>query len=594
MKKLRAGLVFLALGLCAAVASAQDSGNLLEKLKFSDVATLQSESLVLMRDGVKLSTFVFLPRESKGKRLPVVLIRTPYALEMEPGKDPFARTLFENGYAIVVQHERGLHKSEGEYHFLPETRNDGADTLTWIASQPWSNGKVGTYGCSSSAENQLALSGVKHPAHKAAIARSAGAGIGSYAGNTTRGLFYKGGVPQIGPWAWWYGAYGHRNPEETTVDPFEKNPRGREHLPSAEILDTLNIPNTDFSRFMRLSPADAAWNGTGHLQETDRPRVPTLHVNGWYDVGAQETVQMFEHLQSTPNQYLIMAPTEHCAMEKATETTMVGERPMGDGRYDYQALYLNWFNHWLKGEKNDVLRQPKVTVAVMGAGRWVTADRWPLPGTQSQTYVLSAERGANSLFGDGRLGAGSDSSRPWDELIADPRMPVQSRGGGCCDPDASRDQREVEARNDVLVYSSEPLKTGLSVVGEIGVTLFVSANVKDTDLALKLVDVYPDGRAFNLYDTMLRMRYRDGFTAPKLMADGEVYEVHIKGLVTGNYFAAGHRIRLEVAGSNFPNFERNLNTGGRNDDETQPQVATIRIHHTPERASRIEIPVKLD
>lgn len=584
------------------------SASLLESVGLADVATLQREIMVPMADGVRLSTYVFLPLDAGSKRLPTVLIRTPYGMMLGLKSNTFVRLLLQNGFAVVMQNERGTQWSEGEFHFLPGVKSDGARTLTWIAEQRWSNGNVGTYGCSSAGENQLALASEGHPAHKAAIAKSAGAGVGTVAGDS-RGLFYKGGVPQIGPWAHWYAVHGHTdryklpsnlsadqrariidaNPLERG-DPFANQPNALWHLPSQDILKAIGAPASDFDRFVGLSPADNAWNASGHMRKGERAKVPMLHVNGWYDVGAYETVKLFEHLQDDPNQFLVMAPTSHCAMERATEQTRVGEREVGDGRLDYYELYMKWFDYWLKGEKNDVLEWPRVTASVMASNRWVKGDRWPLSGSKPVTYHLSSAGGANSLFGYGRLARQTGSAAPWSEFRSDPFNPVPSKGAGCCDPNAVQDQRSVEARNDVLVYSTEPLSAPLSVVGEIDTTLYVSVDVPDADIAVKLVDVYPDGRAFNLYDTILRLRYRDGVDQPRLLQKDQVYEVKISGLITSNHFPAGHRVRLEVAGSNFPNFERNLHTGARNFDETKGAVATVRVHQSAQYPSRIELP----
>ncbi len=603
----------LSYALCSFALGAQPVANeqkapLLESVGLADVATLQREIMVPMADGARLSTYILLPLDAGSQRLPTVLIRTPYSMTLNLKNNTFIRLLLQNGFAVIIQNERGTQWSEGEFHFLPGVKSDGAQTLTWIAEQRWSNGNVGTYGCSSSAENQLALASEGHPAHKAAIAKSAGAGVGTIAGDS-RGLFYKGGVPQIGPWAHWYAVYGQTNryklPNHLSAaervriidanpvqpgDPFADQPNALWHLPSQDILNALGAPATDFDRFVRLSPADAAWNASGHMRKGERLKVPMLHVNGWYDVGAYETVKMFENRQDDANQFLIMAPTSHCAMERATEQTRVGEREVGDGRLDYHALYLKWFDHWLKGAKNDVLERPRVTASVMASNRWVNGDRWPLSESKPVTYHLSSAGGANSLFGDGRLAQQPGSTAPWSELRSDPFNPVPSKGAGCCDPSAAQDQRSVEARNDVLVYSTEPLSAPLSVVGDVDATLYVSVDVPDADIAVKLVDVYPDGRAFNLYDTILRLRYRDGVDQPRLLQKDQVYEIKISGLITSNHFAAGHRVRLEVAGSNFPNFERNLHTGGRNFDESKGNVATIRVHQSARYPSRIELP----
>jgi putative CocE/NonD family hydrolase len=533
-------------------------------------------------------------------------------------RELFGRAV-RQGYAIVVQNERGTEWSEGRHRFLAGARNDGYDALTWIASQPWSNGRVGTIGCSSSAEHQLALGATNHPALRAMIPMSAGAGIGAIPGVASQGLFYKGGVPQLGPWAGWYAEYGQTDrpklPKDLDqgerirlADYFSAYPKpeperflpsvtgalsgkadagGLWHLPSGDVLKSAGTPTTDFDSFMTMSPVDVRWLAIDFIRGDDRPRVPMLHVNGWHDVGAFETVKLYEFLAGVPNQYLIMAPTSHCAMTRATVKYQTGERPIGNAALPYVDLFLAWFDHWLKDGPAAVLERPKVQAFLEGADRWLSLASLPAPGAQATRFYLSSTGHAQSVKGDGMLTTERSSGTTPDSLVSDPANPVPSRGGGCCDRDAVRDQRPVEARSDVLVYSTAPLTAGLAVVGEVKATLYVSSSALDTDVAVKLVDVYPDGRAFNLYDAMQRLRYRDGFDRPLPLERGKVYPVEITGLVAGNYFGPGHRIRIEIAGSNFPNFERNLQTGGRNYDEKDPVVAVNRIHP----GSYLEMPV---
>jgi putative CocE/NonD family hydrolase len=363
------------------------------------------------------------------------------------------------------------------------------------------------------------------------------------------------------------------------------------HLPSMDILRAAGVPETDYDRLITMSPVGVRWLGIDFIRNGDHPRVPALHVNGWHDVGAYETIKLFEYLAQAPNQYLIMAPTPHCAMLGATERTMAGERLVGDARLPYEDLFAQWFDAWLKDPPGAAPSRPKVQVFLEGANRWITAPSWPVPNTTSTRFYLRSDGRAQSRAGTGRLAVDEPNAEPADSFRSDPSNPVPSRGGGCCDRDAVRDQRPVEDRRDVLVYSTEPLRTGLAVVGEIKGVLYLSSSALDTDLAVKLVDVYPDGRAFNLYDAMVRVRYRNGFDRPAPMEPGTIYPVEVTGLVAGNYFGPGHRIRIEVASSNFPNFERNLQTGGANYDETHPVVATNRIHHDAAHRSYFEFPV---
>lgn len=521
----------------AAKSAAAQRADLLQRMGVADLATMERMIMVPMRDGVRLATAVIRPRA--GDKLPTVLVRTPYLKEGEVRSPLFAR-LVREGYAVVIQNERGTEWSEGTHRFLAGARTDGYDALTWIAAQPWSNGRVGTIGCSSSAEDQLGLAAMNHPAHRAMIPMSAGAGIGAIPGVSSQGLFYKGGVPQLGPWAGWYVGSGHANRPKLPAgisqderirlaDFYSSDPKPEAerygvgsvsgairgdstlgvlgYLPSRDVLRASGAPETDFDTFMTMSPTDVRWLAIDFIRDGDKPKVPALHVNGWHDVGAFETVKLFEYLRDVPNQYFLQS----------------------NGR-------------------------------------------------------------AQGLKGTGRLILEAPGEQPADTVVSDPMHPVPSRGGGCCDRDAVRDQRQVEARSDVLIYSTDPLKDGIAVMGDVKVMLYVSSSALDTDVGIKLVDVYPDGRAFNLYDAMQRLRYREGYDRAVPLEPGKVYPVEITGLVAGNYFAPGHRIRIEVAGSNFPNFERNLQTGGNNYDETRGVVAINRVHHAGGKASYIELP----
>jgi uncharacterized protein len=571
-------------------------------------ATLQREIMVPMRDGVRLSTAVVLPNEPAAP-LPTILIRTPYNKdgELEGWK---LKTLVPRGYAFVIQNERGTGWSEGKHQFLAGAREDGYDTISWIVSQPWSNGKVGTLGCSSTAEHQLALAAMNHPAHKAMIAMGPGSAIGELPGWRTMGSFYKGGVPMI-EWAHWYLDNGapSRPQLPTDLSPDERarvadmyspwpsrqtvlrlmalNTQSELELPTQDILRRIGVPQGDFDTFIKLSPADAKWRQYDYIREGDHPRVPALYIDAWHDSAGPGTVKLFEYVQHTPNQFLIVAPTGHCAMQSATESTVVGERLMGDARYDYTTLVEKWFDHWLKDEPNDVLNRPKIQMFMMGANAWKTYSAWPVPGAKPLRLFLHSEGHANSMLGNGRLSTMESAHESPDAFVSDPLHPVPSSGGG--DDHQVQDQSAVEMRDDVLVYSTDVLTTGVALTGEAQVVVYVSSTTPDADLAIKLVDVYPDGKAYNVSETMLRLRYRDGYDKPTLMKPGEIYRVALPVMLTSNYFPPGHRIRIQLAGSNFPLYERNLQTGGRNYDETQPRVATIHIHHRAGQLSFIEL-----
>jgi putative CocE/NonD family hydrolase len=561
-----------------------------------------------MRDGVRLATIVIRP--TADGRYPALLVRSPYPNTSLDRFGGLFKALFEKEYAVVLQNERGSEWSEGEFGFLAGTTADGQDTLDWIARQEWSNGRVGMHGCSSTAENQLKLAAIGHPALRACVPMSSGAGIGDIPGaEGTRGLFYRGGVPMLGTWALWHGPYGVRHrPKLPDVAADELNRIMRRYStsvpdfrvpdyaaalakslaepPSGEVLRRMGSPLTGLEEFI-ASPTDPSWDSVDLIDASHTGATPSINVNGWLDVGAFETVKLFEFQQHHPDQYLIMAPTGHCQMTRTAKDAKLGDRPVGDTTFDYDEIFTAWFDRWLRDEPDAWKPMPKVRVFLMGAGTWLTGETWPLPDTRERSLYLGSNAGAATLWGDGALrqepgAAGSD------EFRADPRNPVPSIGGdlGTGGPVVA-DQRPVECRADVLVYSTQALEQPISFVGDVTAELYVSADVPDADVFVKLVDVYPGGTAYNLAETALRLRYRDDIANPASLEPGQVYRVELRGITTANYFAPGHQVRIEIAGSSFPNADRNWHTGGRNDLASDGPVAHLTLHHGGDRASRI-------
>ncbi|HZD03930.1 MAG TPA: CocE/NonD family hydrolase, partial [Longimicrobiales bacterium] len=358
-------------------------------------------------------------------------------------------------------------------------------------------------------------------------------------------------------------------------------------------------------RMIQRTPDDPAWYEGGLYHDDEPFGVPSLWFMSWYDVSIGPNLALFNHVRRSAedpevreNQYAMVAPVTHCGYTRATEDTQVGERSVGDARWDYDDLVFAWFDHWLKSEANGLVDTlPRVRYYTMGSNRWQTAGSWPPEGMTAVEYYLDSDGGANTLHGDGRLatsGPGADDNP--DTFTYDPMDPVVSHGGNvCCIGGAiqagSFDQRGMEERPDILVYSSEPLAEDLEVSGPVEVTLYVSSDARDTDFTVKLLDVYPDGRAYNLDETIQRARYREGYDRQVFMEPGQVYELGVSPMSTSNLFQAGHRIRIEVSSSNFPRFTRNLNTGGRNYDESEGVVAHNRVHHSSRYPSRIVLPV---
>jgi len=596
--------------------------------------TWEKEIFVPMRDGVNLSTDVLLPRNASGKKLPTVLIRTPYDKERVEWllQKRVLEKFLEHGYAVVLQQERGHWFSEGVYDdYLAGASTDGVDTLDWIIEQPWSNGRVGTFGCSSSGEQQWPMAARNHPAHTAMLPLASGTAVGAVPGNDTQGAIYRGGVPQSGLWIWWYGdmvpterlvlppkttqeqrirlrtGYSfqpvpqfYKLREDGSLDWLNRKvdfPTAMSHLPSKDALRAFGGPLTPFDKYVTWAPADPRWKAVPFIQGDARPRVPAIHYSTWHDIGVGETTRLFKHLQEvgTPNQYLVIGAGPHCELEEEPKFAdyTFGDLALGDIRYrgrddGFQKLWVDWFDHWLAGKKNGVLDMPRVQLMVMNGG-WVMGSKWPLPQTRWTPLYLGPAAGEPGVDA-GQLvwmppASGSHS------FVYDPAQPTPSRGGGCCEIQAAVDQRPVEARRDVLVYSTPPLEAPVTVAGPVTVTLHVSSSAKDTDFMVKLVDVFPDGKAINLADDAFRMRYREGFDrSVRMTADG-TYRITLSNMVTAVKFGRGHRIRLEVASANFPSMERNLNTGGNNYDETTWVVARNTVHFGGEQASQILLPV---
>jgi uncharacterized protein len=580
----------------------------------ADTARYRVDYVMLpMRDGVRLATVVVRPRAAG--RYPTLLVRTPYQVTSFPEKSgPMHTAQFKSDYVLIVQNERGSEWSEGEFGLLTGTTADAQDTLDWVSAQEWSNGRAGLYGCSSTAENQLKLAAIGHPALRACVAMSSGAGIGDIPGaEGSKGLFYRGGVPMIKAWALWFGPSGirHRPKLPATADGDELSRIFRRYLvsapsfrdpeyaralekstrqpPSGQVLRRMGAPMTGYETYLAEGPAGPAWREVDLIDAGHTGATPSLNINGWMDIGAYETVKLFEFQQHHPDQYLIMAPTEHCAMLATGPDARLGDRPMGDTRFPYDEIVISWFDRFLRDEPAQWQPMPKVQVFLMGAATWLTGESWPLPETEERTLFLASAKSANTLWGDGTLvpAPGAPGGAGKDEFIADPHNPVPSMGGGLAMDSVCVDQRDAECRADVLVYSTPVLDEPVSIVGDVRAELYVSADVDDADVFVKLVDVYPDGTAYNLASSCLRLRCRDGFGKPAEVVPGEIYRIEITGITTANYFPPGHQVRIEIAGSNFPVADRNWHGGGRNDLASDGPVAHITLHHGAGHASAL-------
>ncbi|MDF2158592.1 CocE/NonD family hydrolase [Algoriphagus sp. CAU 1675] len=599
--------------------------SLLDQLE--EVAIVDQKVMMPMRDGNRLATDIYRPKTDEP--VPIVFSRTPYNFNTYGDGELRTRTLqtalewVKKGYAYVVQNERGRFFSEGEWDILGTPLTDSYDAFDWMAKQSWSNGKIGTLGCSSTAEWQMAAASLDHPALAALVPQGFGAGVGRIGEYFEQGNWYRGGAGQMLFTAWLYGTqhdplaprlqkgisqedllrlqrFYDMAPEYPRVDWKE----GLAHLPVQDIIKNVNGPRGIYEEMITRKPNDARWY-QGGLYHDDMPfDKPSFWFVSWYDVSTSPNLALYNHVRENAlskkardNQYLVIAPVLHCSYTRATENTIVGERSVGDARLNYDEIITAWFDLWLKGDdKGAIAKMPKVTYYTMGSNKWQSSDVWPPASAKMTTFYLDSEGNANTRNGDGKLVSKLPKKGNKDTFKYDPMNPVNSYGGNvCCTGNAvqggSFDQSEMELRDDILVYTSEPLEEGVEISGFIESYLYLSSDVKDTDVTIKLIDVYPDGKAYNLDETIQRVRYRESYEKEVWMEEGKVYEVKMTPMSTSNFFEKGHRIRIEISSSNFPRFDRNMNTGGNNYDETEGVIATNSIHHGGIHPSKIVLPM---
>jgi putative CocE/NonD family hydrolase len=631
-----AGLIFAqGRGGGADQAKVREERNKMEA-ELESVAIIERKVMVPMRDGKRMAADIYRPKDTS-KKYGTIFNRTPYNFNWWDVRTGAPRSMqaeldaVKRGYAYVSMNERGHFFSEGNYDILGPPLTDGVDEFNWMSSQSWSNGKIGTIGCSSTAEWQMGVAGMNIPSFAAMIPQGFGAGVGKVGPYYEQGNWYRGGAVQMLFIAWITGEQNQVRPmfppnasqedlirESKSFDLAQQLPpvdwsKALRYLPVMDIIKSVDGPHGIFADKMpvdtggamiKRTPNDPAWY-KGGLWHEDRPiNVPGFWFMSWYDVSIGPNLAAYNSTRKNARpeignqQYAVIAPTLHCSYKRAMEDTKVGERSMGDARLDYDEMTYGWFDHFLKGEDNHILeKMPKVKYFVMGANKWETSDTWPPKGATPLTFYLASAGKANTLNGDGTLASGPPNVDKADGFIYDPREPVSSYGGNvCCTGNAVQggafDQRKMEERPDILVYTTEPFKEGTEVSGPIDVTLYVSSDVKDTDFTVKLIEVGPNGPAYNLDETIQRVRYRNGYDKPiAFMEKGKVYKVTLQPMTTSNYFAAGHSIRIEVSSSNFPRFDRNLNTGGNNYDETEGVVAHNEVHHSRQYPSSVTVSV---
>ncbi|MFQ5879286.1 MAG: CocE/NonD family hydrolase [Dehalococcoidia bacterium] len=574
----------------------------------------------MMRDGVTLYADVYRP-EAAG-RFPVLVMRLPYnkdlfGLDVERG---FGHYFAHRGYMVVMQDTRGRFSSEGDFYPLIHEAEDGYDTIEWAAQLPWGDGRVGTVGQSYYGATQYLLAPTRPP-HLVACAP-----ISAPSDWWESWIYHSGGVFELG----WLITYTIGMAADTARR-LGRMERLHELLPyfgvgeesAVAFEEAIRMPLSQeayrklpvsawgeiladiapFFRYYLSHPDDGPyWWQLNLRQKHHLMTVPMYHIGSWYDIFLEGTIQHYLGLReqaATPEaraaQKMIIAPWPHLGRPRpyTDPHTEAGEADFGpEAAIELQDLTLRWFDYWLKGVQNGIMEEPPVTVFVMGDNVWRQEEEWPPARARYTPYYLHSGSGANTLSGDGVLSPVPPVDEPPDHYTYDPEDPTPTRGGNnLVIPAGVYDQRPVETRPDVLVYTSDVLTQDLEVTGPLAAKLFAASSAPDTDFAAKLVDVRPDGYAHNVQDGILRTRYRFSKTHPSPLKPGEVYEFTIDLWATSYVFKAGHRLRLEVASANFPRFDRNLNVREHPLLATQGQPAQQTVFHDASRPSHILLPV---
>ncbi|MGH9718695.1 MAG: CocE/NonD family hydrolase [Bryobacteraceae bacterium] len=560
-------LILLAAGLQILPAAATAPPHVLKRL----------DARIPMRDGVRLAANIFRP--DPRARVPTILIRTPYSKgnELSASHHPFV----ERGYAVVVQDVRGRYASEGAFRPLDQEPEDGYDTLSWIASQPWSNGRIGMMGGSYVGIVQWKVAVLNHPNLRAISPVVSGS-------DDYRDRFYSpGGALKLGHRLLWM----RENLRAHNYQPPDFN-RFVLHIPLRTI-DRFTTGQTSemLQRVLDHPSYDGFWQSVSVRGKLSGLRVPVLAFGGWFDNFVEGDLEAFAAQPATSPYRLVVGAWPH---NMSIPFDGIDYGP--SAAQPVRTMQIEWFDHWLKDSPAPLPAGPRLKIFVMGANRWREESGWPLAHARVTPYYLHAHSGAGSLSGDGTLSLRRPRREAPDRFVYDPRNPVPTSGGAvCCNPKifpwGPLDQRTVEQRRDVLVYTSQPLSHDLEVTGPIRVVAWASTSAPDTDFTAKLVDVFPDGAARSLTDGILRLRYRDSLEKPALANPGEIYRLTINAGVTSNLFAQGHRIRLEISSSNFPRFDRNPNTGRAIADEIGFHAASQTVYHDRLHPSHFLLPV---
>jgi putative CocE/NonD family hydrolase len=549
-----------------------------------------------MRDGVVLRADVLLP--SGDGPFPVLVYRTPYGEKNAQGEYSTFQHARERGYAVVVQDVRGRYGSGGVFVPYQNEGRDGYDTIEWAAKQPWSNGKVGTFGLSYPGAVQW-LAAVEGPPHLAAM-------VPAMVFSSHRNFFYAGGAFDLSwiEWIWddiapdmrvKQNTPGPRTDDEAEAA-WKKSGLDMESVLPLSALEPLRGLAPYYYEWLRHPPDDRWWNWADLRGKYGRTQAAVLNLSGWYDehYGPEGATTNFQGLIETrggrpDNVALLIGPWIHGV--KSTETAKAGDRIFPDtAKIDYDATVLDWMDHYLRGIDNGVDRRPPVRYYVMGADTWRGSQAWPPPSSPVSFYLGAASPGKPGSLSEAQPREGGFST-----FVSDPAHPVTDDYAGIL---GGHDYRYLAQRRDLLTFDTQPLTADTEVTGPVDSHLFVSCDCRDMDLWVRLYDVAPDGMVWNEMspgNEVQRASYRQMVQGMKqgrrLLQPGQIYAIDLKGPATSNVFKKGHRIRIQVSGAFFPDFSRNLQSGESENVAAQIRKAAIRIYHDRAHASQVVLPI---
>jgi uncharacterized protein len=594
-------ILYAILMTCAAVLGVADRVRAQE----SYAVITQNGVSMKTRDGVTLHADIYRPR-ADGK-FPVILMRTPYDKSVGWAAAP-AYQVASHGYVFIIQDVRGRYTSEGEWYPFRHDSDDGYDAVEWAAALPFSNGKVGMTGGSYVGATQM-LAAIAHPPHLAGICPV-----------VTASNYHDGWTYQSGALEQWF--------DQNWTTQLATNTMWRLIAKDTNaLIGAPTLPLTHYSAFnypalpagaeatAQLAPYyldwlahpdyDAYWKQWSIEERFSDIQVPALHIGGWYDIFLTGTLRNYMGIKThggtdaaRKGQRLLIQIGGHAGFGRH-----IGDVDFGDEaiKFPSTAVLLAWYDYLFKGVQNEFGTEgaaagKPVHVFVMGENAYHQEWDWPPPQAKPTRYFLHSGSSANSLRGDGSLSLTPPKKEGADKFTYDPANPVPTIGGSlCCDAEhyepGPRDQRAAENRDDVLVYSTKPLAEDMEATGPVTLELWAKSSVVDTDFTAKLVDVAPNGLALNLTDGILRMRYRDSQEKPEMMNPDQVYKITVDLWATSNVFKKGHILRLEVSSSNFPRFDRNLNTGAEQATSREFVSATNTILHDTEHPSALVLPV---